>query len=215
MVFYQGSPDRTGGRRGPSGADWFEPWPGAGQTISWTDGCRSLFPPRVTPSHISVKASALTLPSPNTGQVLDPSHRSRPYGPPRTKPCHINPLQAGLCWRTRPVTQSPARPEASPAQPPNEVLLFPASLQCFVQACRKSANTTQSFLVQQDLYMRIKFIRIYTHPRYCHWIFIENTTTEAHLADRKKWWLFQPCWGYEGWGLKSEVEGWGPKTRSA
>lgn len=67
--------------------------------------------------------------------------------------CHLRSLTSaqgrglttgGLCWRTRAATQSPARSGASPAQPLNEALLFPASLQCVVQVCRKSINTTQS-----------------------------------------------------------------------
>lgn len=125
MLFHQVGQDRAAGQK--NRADRFERWPGAGQIISSTAGCHSIFSPEITPNQTSVKASAPALISFN----LLRARRSRG-------------LKMGLrCWRTRAATLP--RHACRPANVGSERVLLTLTLfQWFVQVCRESENTTQS-----------------------------------------------------------------------
>lgn len=163
MLFHQVGQDRAAGQK--NRADRFERWPGAGQIISSTAGCHSIFSPEITPNQTSVKASAPALISFN----LLWARRSRG-------------LKMGLrCWRTRAATLP--RHACRPANVGSERVLLTLTLfQWFVQVCRESENTTQSTATSARSVYGSQ-----PHPSYCLWAFIENNNNKkVHIADRKK-----------------------------
>lgn len=166
MLFHQVGQDRAAGQK--NRADRFERWPGAGQIISSTAGCHSLFSPEITPNQTSVKASAPALISFN----LLRARRSRG-------------LKMGLrCWRTRAATLP--RHACRPANVGSERVLLTLTLfQWFVQVCR-SLKTPLKVLLLQHLTARSVY-GSQPHPSYCLWAFIENNNNKkVHIADRKK-----------------------------